>query len=73
MSYRVTAYWRDSCCNWKWSWQTTSGYRLSPDDSYHACGAPKKIPFGTIIHVSGQWNGDVRCVDRSGAINGSEI
>lgn len=73
MSWKVTAYCGDSCCNGKWAWQTASGHRLSPGDSYHVCAAPKNIPFGTILHVSGQWSGDVRVVDRGGAINGNRL
>lgn len=71
MSWKVTAYCGDSCCNGKWAWQTASGHRLSPGDSYKVCAAPPNIPFGTIVHVSGV--GDLRVVDRGGAIKGQRL
>ena len=73
MSWKVTAYCGDSCCNGKWAWKTASGYNLSPGDSYKVCAAPPNIPFNTMLHISGQYNGTVKVVDRGGAIKGNRI
>ena len=71
--YELTAYCHCSQCCGKSDRITASGHRLNESDHLQVCAAPKNFPFGTIIHISGGWNGTVRVVDRGGAINGKRL
>lgn len=69
----LTAYCSCSkCCN-KADGITASGYKLKDSDHLKICAAPKNIPFHTVIHISGGWNGNVTVEDRGGAINGKRL
>ncbi len=71
--WTLTAYCHCSQCCGKSNKITASGYHLSDKDHLAICAAPSNIPFGTVIHISGGWNGTVRCEDRGGAIKGKRL
>ena len=55
MSWKITAYCGNRCCNGKWAWQCSwSGHNngeLSEDDAWEVCAADKRyFRPGTIIH-----------------------
>ena len=71
--WKLTAYCPCSRCNGNSNGATASGYKLKSSDHLQVCAAPNNIPFNTIIHISGGWNGTVKVVDRGGAINGKRL
>ena len=58
---------------WKTNSITSSGYQLKSSDHLQICTAPNTIPFHTVIHISGGWNGTVKVEDRDGTINGKRL
>jgi 3D (Asp-Asp-Asp) domain-containing protein len=46
---------------------------LTNADALKVCAAPKEFDFGTIINISGGWNGVVTVHDRGGAIKGKRL
>lgn len=71
--WKLTAYCTCSKCCGKSDGITASGYKLTSSDHLKVCAAPSNIPFHTVIHISGGWNGTVKVVDRGGAINGKRL
>lgn len=71
--WELTAYCHCSRCCGKSDRITASGYRLNDSDHLRVCAAPNNFAFGTIINISGGWNGTVRVVDRGGAIKGKRL
>lgn len=52
---------------------TPSGHILGSDDHLKVCAAPEIFPYGTIITVSGGWNGILEVFDRGGSVNEKKI
>ena len=71
--WKLTAYCPCSRCNGNSNGTTASGYQLKSSDHLQICAAPRNIPFHTVIHISGGWNGTVRVEDRGGAIDGKRL
>lgn len=71
--WTLTAYCSCSKCCGKSDGITASGHVLSSSDHLKVCAAPKEIPFGTVINISGGWSGSVEVVDRGGSIKGKRL
>ena len=71
--WKLTAYCPCARCNGNSNGTTASGYQLKSSDHLQICAAPRNIPFHTVIHISGGWNGTVRVEDRGGAIDGKRL
>lgn len=71
--WTLTAYCSCASCCGKSDGITASGYQLKSSDHHKICAAPSNIPFGTVINISGGWNGTVRVEDRGGDINGKRL
>ena len=69
----MTAYCHCARCCGKSDGITASGHRLSPGDAGRVCAAPSSFAFGTVLNVTGGWNGTLTVVDRGGAIQGNRI
>ena len=71
--WTLTAYCKcQKCCN-KSDGVTANGHLLTDNDHLKVCAAPKEIPFGTNITISGGWSGTVTVVDRGGAIKNKRL
>ena len=71
--WKLTAYCSCAKCCGKSNGITASGYQLKSSDHLQICAAPKTIPFHTVIHISGGWDGTVKVEDRGGDINGKRL
>ena len=71
--WKLTAYCSCVQCCGKSDGITASGYHLTSSDHLKICAAPKNIPFHTVIHITGGWNGIVKVEDRGGAIKGKRL
>lgn len=61
-----------NCCG-KTDCVSANGTKLTNAMAGKVCAAPKDIPFGTQIKVSGAFNGTLTVVDRGGAIVGKKL
>jgi len=50
---------------------TANGYKLKPEDAFKVAACPPDMPFGTMLYIMGI--GEVKCVDRGGAIKDKRI
>lgn len=78
MSWKITAYCGNRCCNGKWAWQCSwSGHNngeLTEDDAWEVCAADKRyLRPGTIIHIGEPVNLDLEVVDTGGGVKGKHI
>jgi len=72
-TWTLSAYCGCSTCNGNSDCISASGRKLKDADAYRVCAAPKSIPMGTVLTVTGGWNGTLTVVDRGGAIKGHKI
>ena len=78
MSWLITAYCGNKCCNGKWAWQCSymkhNHGKLSRDDAWKVCAADEElIEPGTIIHIGEPVNLDLQVVDTGGGVKGKHI
>ena len=76
MSWKITAYCGNKCCNgdWPWecSWTKHNNGKLSTDDAWKVCAADKaQISPGTNIHIGDPVNLDLQVVDTG--VKGKQI
>lgn len=53
--------------------ETENGHVLTEADHQIVCAAPKDIPYGTEIKVTGGWTGTLRVEDRGDGVIGKRI
>ena len=61
------------CCGPNAKGITACGKKVSKNDEFKICAAPKNFQCGTKISVSGGWSGTVVVQDRGGNISGKRL
>ncbi|KAH7831921.1 uncharacterized protein MONOS_8230 [Monocercomonoides exilis] len=73
IGWKLTAYCNCDRCNDIPKTKTESGHIISENDHQFICAAPKDIPFGTEITITGGWNGKVRVEERADGVIGKRL